>query len=133
MNDFKKLFNVSELDEQELGCIEFVLNSPSYSDYFEPYLLRMRASLDKNMYDRSQARKDEMPDDFIAGGVAMIDGLTIFFRKLIEETRMERIARAQGAITSTDAYDKLRADGRARGNGQVDQPEDSPYDASLDY
>jgi hypothetical protein len=133
-SDFKKLFDVSTLSDQEIGMVEFVLNSPAYADYFEPYLLRMRVSLDKLMYDRSLERKNSMPDDFIAGGVAMIDGLTVFFRRLIEETRMERIARAQASETSTDAYDRLRATGRARGSGQVDQPEDAQvYDPAQDF
>ena len=110
--DLKKFFNVGRMSEQELGMVEFVLNSPAYNDTFKPYLESIRESMNELWLDRSQKRKDAFPDDYLAGAIASIDGLLKLFTILIHETSIERINSAM-TDTSPDAqYDKYVREGR---------------------
>lgn len=86
-----EFFEPKKLTDRQLGIIAFVLNSPAYAETFEPYLQSVRNSMNHLMMDRSQARKDMYPDDFLVGGIAVADGFLNFFRLLIEETDIEKI------------------------------------------
>jgi len=130
--DFRELFNVSNLTDEELGHLEFVLGSPSYERVFEPYLKTMKRTLIRNLCDPSQEREQKYPSDYCRGGIHMIDGLLTLFRKLVAETQMERVARAQGTpMGQEDIYQKLREEGHIRGGGQIDDPPD--YDPREDF
>jgi hypothetical protein len=110
--DLKRFFDVGRLDEQQLGMIEFVLNSPAYTDSFKPYLLSIRDNMNDLWLDRSQKRKDMFPDDYLAGMIAAIDGLLKLFTILIHETSVERIHSAMSNASSDQQYDQYVKDGR---------------------
>jgi len=136
MSAFKEVLDVGSLSDHEIGHIEFVLASPAYLDHFAPYLTRMRDSLNSALLDPSQARKDQLPDDFVRGGIVMIDGLLTLFRKLIDETRIERMARVQTERTPEQTYQHMRETGKAQHSGQTAQPaEPTPagYNADEDF
>lgn len=114
MLDFRNIFDVSKLDDSQIGHLQFVLNSPSYIDVFHPYLIRMRDSLSSKLLDPSQDRKDNYPDDFIRGGILMIDGLLSHFDHLIYETEIERISRITGELTPNERYEVMRQSGLVR-------------------
>ena len=104
--NLKKFFNVGTMSEEQLGMVEFVLNSPAYSDTFEPYLKSIRESMNELWLDRSQKRKDEFPDDYLAGAIASIDGLLKLFTILIHETSVERIHSAMAGESPDQQYDR---------------------------
>lgn len=119
---FRNIFDVSDLDEHEIGHLEFVLNSPSYDRVFKPYLERLRNGLNQRLLDPSSKRKDEYPDDFLRGCINVVDGQLTFFAKLIAETQVERVNRARGQMTDEDKYTAMRLDGRMRPAGQSAEP-----------
>lgn len=128
--DFKDLFDVSNLTDDELGHLEWVLNSPSYENVFKKYLHTMSETLDKRLKDPSKDRKDQYPSDFLRGGILMIDGLVEFFSRIVAETQMERIARAKGdGMSQEELYEKLHQEGKVRSAGQI--AEDA-YDPAQD-
>jgi len=109
-----EFFEPKKLTERQLGVIAFVLNSPAYSETFEPYLQSVRDSMNHLMMDRSQARKDQYPDDFLVGGIVVADGFLNFFRLLIDETDIERIHEAMQQADGDVLYHK-----RAQAGEQV--------------
>jgi hypothetical protein len=123
--DFKDLFDVSDLTDEELGHLEWVLNSPSYERVFKKYLMNMSNTLTHRLKNPSRERKDMYPSDFLRGGILMIDGLVTFFQKIVAETQMERVARAKGVgLSQEELYEKLRQEGKSRPAGQTAQAED---------
>lgn len=134
--DFKSVFNVSKLSDHELGHLEFILNSPSYTDIFAPYLRSMRNSLNTKLLDPSEKRKQEYNDDFLRGGILMVDGLLQFFTRLIQETEIERVHRSQTEQTGEEQYQSLREHNSigpfSPSLGHI-VTEDSAYDPDTDY
>jgi hypothetical protein len=133
-NDLKKFFNTRALDERELGMIEFVLNSPAYEESFKPYLENIRDSMQRQWLDRSQTRKDEYPDDFLAGGVCAIEGLLKFFSQILSETKFDRIHDSMASMVPEKQYEALRQQGRVKPIVGVDQnPLPEQYDPKEDF
>lgn len=128
MSDFREVFDITKLTEQELGCLEYVLNSPAYSSVFEPYLLGIKNSLTMKMLDRSEERKREYPDDFLAGGVVAIEGFLRMFKHVISETRAARVETAVSSISPNATYTLQQQAGRhvpvLGANEQYDPAED---------
>lgn len=120
--DFKEHFDLTKLDENQIGQIEFVLNSPAYVDSFRPYLLGIISQMNDLWKDRTQARRDQYPDDFLAGGIVFGEGLIKFFNLLLEETKMERIHKAMEGMTNEKLYDMKRQAGGQRPVVGFDQP-----------
>lgn len=123
MSKLDGVFDISKLDEHSLGHLMYVLNSPSYEQIFEPYLQRMRDSLNARLLDPSQTRKNDLPDDFLRGAISTVDGLLTLFKRLIDETELERIARSQIALTEQEEYENRRREG-------VPEPQ---YNPAEDY
>ncbi len=134
MVDFKDIVNVADLDDHEIGHIEYILHSPSYGDHFEPYLRRMRDRLNQLLLDPSDEREKLYPYKFLVGGIAMLNGLLELFTGLINETRLERMARAVVERTPNQQYQQMREEGLVRHSGTTVQPaEVADYDAAEDY
>lgn len=106
--DFREMFDLQRLDERDLGQIEFVLNSPAYTETFRPYLQGILNRMQDLWKDRSRQRKDQYPDDFLAGGVCVVEGLLEFFGVLIQETNVERIHASMSNVTNETLYDAFR-------------------------
>jgi len=133
-SSFSKFFDIRKLDEQQLGNIEFVLNSPAYGDQFRPYMMGILAQLNRLWLDRSQARKDEFPDEFLAGGIVFGEGLMKFFDQIISETRMERMHGAMENMTSDMLYEIRRQRGDMKPVVGLDQrAEPAAYDPAEDF
>jgi hypothetical protein len=110
--EMRSVFDLNRLSEQELGCVEFVLNSPAYIDVFKPYLEKMRDDLTLRLLDRTEARRTEYPDDFLAGSIVTIKGLLEFFEHIIRETKMQRIDDSQRHVNPVGVYDLAQSEGR---------------------
>ena len=111
MASFNEVFDVKTLDDFQLGHLQYILTSPSYSEVFQPYLVHMRNSLSEKLLDPDERRKEQYPCDFLRGGILMIDGLLSLFNNLIQETEIERIARTQVEMTERQQYDLIRQTG----------------------
>lgn len=132
--DFHEFFDIRKLDEQQRGSIEFVLNSPAYGDYFKPYLLGVLAMMNKQWKDRSQARKDAYPDDFLAGGVIFGEKLLQFFEIIIQDTNIDRIHDAMSNMTNDMIYDMKRHRGEVKPVVGLDQSATpQSYNPDEDY
>lgn len=132
MVNFTQIFDIKSIDDFQLGHLAWVLNSPSYDDVFKPYLQKRRDDLAAMMLDRSQDRKDIYPDDFLCGGIVMIDGLLALFTQLIDETSMEQIHRSQITKTNNEQYDEARKSGEVHPMS-IAVLEDDGYDPAEDY
>lgn len=121
MADLRKFFDPGQMDARTLGMIEFVLNSPAYEEAFKPYLETTSSSMERLWRDRSQKRKDEYPDDFLAGGVCAIEGLLKLFELLIAQTNMERVHEAMVVMVPDAQYEQKRVRGDVRPIVGVDQ------------
>lgn len=127
-------FSIQSLSEHQLGCVEFVLNSPAYVEVFKPYLEEARNVKAHMMLDRSTARKEQYPDDYLAGGICTIDDLLVFFGRVLDETRMERVHEAQGTTTPAVEYHRLQQNGGLSPVlGANQQTEATEYSAEIDY
>jgi len=118
----RPFFEARKLTEQDLSLIQFVLMSPAYETAFKPYLESVRESMRELWLDRSQKRKDEYPDDFLAGGVASIEGLLKFFAAVTSEADFDRIHEAMGQMTSDRQYELKRQQGKVAPVVGVNQP-----------
>jgi hypothetical protein len=132
--DFREFFDVRKLDEQQRGSIEFVLNSPAYEDYFKPYISGILQTMNQQWKDRSQARKDMYPDEFLAGGVTFGEGMLKFFETIIHETSMERVHAAMENMTNDMLYEVKRQRGLVKPIIGLDQrAEPEPYNQDEDF
>jgi hypothetical protein len=131
--DFTEVFDIGRLTELQLGNVEFILTSPAYTETFKPYLMSIRKNLNTVWLDRSQGRKDMISDDYLAGGIAMIDGLITFFSLVLDESSLDRIHASQSR-TPDQQYDALVRAGAAKpvvGMNQEAAPK--PYDPAEDF
>lgn len=119
----ENLFDVSRLNEDELGQLEYIVNSPAWEGFFKRYLLGIVTSLERLMKDRSSARKAQYNDDFLAGQCTAIEGFIAFCDGIVQSTNMARMAEAQ-RMTPDQEYDKLRAMGFIKHAGQTTRAED---------
>jgi len=134
MSTFQKVFDMTPLTDLELGWVEFAVTSPAYDVGFRKYITSMRNTMNKMMLDRSQTRKDEYPDDFLAGGIAFGDGLLEYFDRLIQEANMDRINRSMNTRTDDQQYeDKQRAGEVSVVVGVNQDPEPSEIAPAEDY
>lgn len=104
-------FSVSNLTEHQRGHLEFMVNSPSYSDIFRPYLMNRRDVLLKMLLRPDSTRKTTFSDDYLRGTIHAIDNLLEFFDKLIEETQMSRMSKSIKDLPATEQYAALAAQG----------------------
>lgn len=130
--NFTEVFDVRSLDDYQLGHLQFVLNSPSYTDIFAPYLQKVRNSMNKLLLDPSQQRKDQFSNDFLTGGIIAIDGLLKLFDKLVDETTIDNLVQSQEQ-TSEQQYETLRQAGKVKPASGLSIPMEQPYDPSEDY
>lgn len=116
--DLKEIFDLSKMSEQDIGELEFVVNSPAYRKFFRGYMLKMRESAQRLLLDRSQARKDVHPDDGLAYQILFIDGLMAFLDGILDQTNIARMVETQ-QHTPQDEYEALRERNLIRHSGQT--------------
>lgn len=131
--DPDNLFDLSKLNEEELGQLEFWLLSPAWEGYGKLYLKSIIKSLERLMKDRSEERKKRYNDDFLAGQCTALEGFIAFCDGIVQNLSMARVAEAQ-KMTPDQEYDRLRALGFVRHSGQVTRAEDlTPVDPAEDF
>lgn len=126
--DPMNLFDISRLNEDEIGQLEFWLLSPAWEGFGKLYLKGIVRSLERLMKDRSTERKEKFNDDFLAGQCTAIEGFIAFCDGIVQNLSVARMAEAQ-RMTPEQEYDKLRATGFIRHSGQVVRAEDmTPFE-----
>lgn len=123
MIDPTNLFDLSALNEEEIGQLEYLLLSPAWEGYLKRYLLAMVRSIERLMKDRSDARKASYNDDFLAGQCTALEGFITFCDSVVNNVNLARVAETQ-KMTSDEEYQKLRALGFVRHSGQTQKAED---------
>lgn len=126
------VFDMIRLTEDELGHIEWVVNSPSYERVFKRYMQTMLHSTQMKLLDPDEDRKKRMPDDFLRGYASAILGLIKFLDGVRDNTNQARVEEALAA-TPDQAYDRLRALGVIRHSGQTPLPEDIARQIAEDF
>jgi hypothetical protein len=122
------LFDISKLNDDELGQLEYVVNSPAWEGFFKQYVRMVIRSLEHLMKDRSEARKQKYNDDFLAGQCTALEGFIAFADAIVEATNMTRMAEAQ-KMTPDQEYERLRALGFIKQSGQhVDAQDLIPFE-----
>lgn len=119
----ENLFDLSRLNEEEIGQLEFWLLSPAWEGYGKLYLKWIVKSLERLMKDRSEERKKRYNDDFLAGQCTALEGFIAFCDGLVQNLQMARVADVQ-KMTPNQEYEQLRALGFVRHSGQVVQAAD---------
>ena len=119
--DFREFFDLRKLDQQQIGEIEFILNSPAYDHSFKPYIKSVLYSMHRLWMDRSEQRKATYPDDYLAGGATFGEGLLKFFDLLVSETSLERIHASMSQMTGDNLYDMARERGDVKPIVGLDQ------------
>src|SRR5881394_3520274 len=107
-NSLRKFFEARNLTQQELGLIEFVVMSPAFEIAFKPYLEGVRDNMQTLWKDRSQRRKDEYSDDFLAGATCVIDDMFKFFTAVLADADFDRIHETMSHMTSDKQYELRR-------------------------
>jgi len=131
--DPTNLFDISKLNDEELGQLEYWLLSPAWEGYGKLYLKWMIRCLERLMKDRSEDRKKKYNDDFLAGQCTALEGFVAFCDGIVENLSIARMAEVQ-KMTPDQEYDRLRALGFVRHSGQVIQAEDlEAVDPAQDF
>jgi hypothetical protein len=134
MNEYninpENLFDLSRLNEEELGQLEYWLLSPAWEGYGKLYLKSIIKSVERLMKDRSEDRKKRYNDDFLAGQCTALEGFIAFCDGLVQNLSMARVAEVQ-KMTPNEEYDRLRTLGFVRHSGQVVRAEE--LDPAEDY
>jgi len=132
--DFREHFDIRQLDEEQRGMIEYVLNSPAYNSYFKPFIEDILKTMNQQWKDRTKTRQDLYPDEFLAGGVVFGESLLKFFEIIIQETNIERINAVMENVTNEQLYDLKRQRGLVRPVVGLDQPTlPQKYDPDEDF
>ena len=131
---FEEFFTLDSFDEQKIGEMEFILNSPAYNDTWKPYMLGVLAAFQKMWKDRSRERQDKYPDEYLAGGATFGEGLIEFFDRIITETHHERAMAAMAKMSYDDVYNQKRHQGLVKPIVGIDQsPTPEPYNPAEDF
>jgi len=62
-------------DQEKAARIRGLLFSPAWTEDFVPHFLALRNTLNAQLLDPSQARKDNAPDDYLRARIATLDEL----------------------------------------------------------
>jgi hypothetical protein len=118
-----ELLNLNKASDEEIGQLEYVVNSPAWARFFKPYLFKMLNSINRMWRDRSAERRDKYSDDYLAAYAASIEGLLQWGDTLVKQTQAARVIDAQER-TPEQEYDALRAMGFIKHAGQHITPEE---------
>jgi len=122
------LFDLSRLNDDELGQLEFLLLSPAWRGFLMRYLSLTIRGIERMMKDRTENRKKMYNDDFLAGQCVALESFVAFCEAAEQNISMARVADTQ-RLTPNQEYDRLRATGFIRHSGQVQRAEDlTPLD-----
>ena len=125
-NDFvDPVFDISRLDDHELGHLEYVLNSPSYTQVFRPFLqATQKMYMELLMDPRPKVRAKYGGTNYLRCGANNARRILEFFDKILEETRDSRAMFARNALGQQDLYEAAVASGVIRHSGQTLKPEE---------
>ena len=119
--------DLSRLTEEDIGHLEFVLSSPSYSLIFRPFLARIREDYLRLLLNPSKSRAESVPDDYLRGGVAVIDTLLTMFEDIRTNLNTERVHNAMLNARPTDDFERRMASGLVKPPTLVGPPADEDY------
>jgi hypothetical protein len=104
------LFDAGSLDSDKVGHLAYIVNSPSWMDFFEPTLREMMAATTALLIDPSVERKNNRSDDFLRGQIVVIRNFLEIPHFIIADAR-EREDTARKAAAEKDSYAERAANG----------------------
>lgn len=78
-------FNLSDLTEQQLAEMAFIVTSPAYRETVIPYFVARRENAIKMLLRGDAVRKDAYTDDYLRGAISTIESLMDFFEIVAKE------------------------------------------------
>lgn len=117
-------FELSVLDEHELGHLEYILNSPSYTRVFKPFLESLQKAYVERMLNPDPATRQKYGgDEYLRCGANNIQRQLEFYEKVIAETQHQRAMSAREALGEVDLYRQAVAEGKVGPSGQIRTPD----------
>jgi hypothetical protein len=113
---FVEKFGIKSPTDDEMRQIQYILVSPAWRGCFRVYLERMRDSSMDILKDPDKGREDRLPDDFLRGQIATLEGFLKFTDDLMQDFT-ESMGR-KPELTPEQEYDRLRAEGKIGPAGQ---------------
>lgn len=98
-----ELFDASTFSDDQVGHLAYIVNSPSWLDFFEPTLTEMMNGVHAQLADPSLTRKNNRPDDFLRGQLIVIRNFLEIPHFIIAEAR-ERQDTARKAEEEVSHY-----------------------------
>lgn len=105
-----ELFDAGSLDSDKVGHLAYIVNSPSWVDFFEPTLREMMASTMAALADPTIDRKNNRPDDFLRGQIVVIRNFLEIPHYIIADAR-EREDTARAVAKEKNHYAERAATG----------------------
>jgi hypothetical protein len=78
-------FNLSDLTEQQLAEMAFIVSSPAYQETVIPYFVARRENAIKLLLRGDASRKDAYTDDYLRGAISTVEALMDFFEIVAKE------------------------------------------------
>lgn len=98
-----ELFDAGSMDSDKIGHLAYIINSPSWLDFFEPTLREMMTASTAMLIDPSIERKNKRSDDFLRGQIVVIRNFLEIPHFIIADAR-EREDTARKAAKEQDHY-----------------------------
>lgn len=103
MND---ILNTSALTDDQMGHLAYVVNSPSWLDFFEPLLREAINASMSQLADPSITRKNARPDDFLRGQIVALRNLLDMPHFVLEDQRERHKTQAADDATQLAYADR---------------------------
>jgi hypothetical protein len=100
-----------ELTPEQIDALYFLVHSEAYIRFYEPFLRGIERSLDLDLRDPSADRKAQKPDDYLRGGLMVVNALLSFPEEVLNEQRERELA-DQAQRTQEDHYAERAASGQ---------------------
>jgi hypothetical protein len=94
-----------ELNDTDLNHLAYLVNSPAYLEFFEPYLQAMERGLLNDLISPASERKNEKPDDYLRGGIMVIRAILEAPRWVLER-EAERLRQEAEIKNDVQFYDE---------------------------
>ena len=120
-------FDVSQLDTNTLGHLEYILNSPSYQQVMRPFLVNSQKMYETLLLDpRPEVRKKYGGTNYLRCGANNISAFLKFLDTIVLETHHERAMEARAQMTDEEMHDEAVRYGLIKAAGQSKlSPEDN--------
>lgn len=98
-----------ELTHEQLGALAFLVNSQAYVEVYRPFLIGMLRGFHADLADPSQQRRWNKPDDYLRGGILVVQALLNFPEQTLDEARQAEEATNRERSVEQQYQDRVDA------------------------